>query len=81
MMKRFAFPRREEETPKEPGSQFREQLAQIQRKIDRAYHRQTPEEILREMKIFGAKHWRRLLQVLLEKAPASPEEESVPTVK
>lgn len=81
MMKRFAFPKRGEEMPKEPGSQFREQLAQIQRKIDRAYHRQTPEEILGEMKTFCTKHWRRLLQLLLEKAPADPEEENTPTVK
>ena len=81
MMKRFAFPKRGEEMPKEPGSQFREQLAQIQRKIDRAYHRQTPEEILGEMKTFCTKHWRRLLQLLLEKAPADLEEENAPTVK
>lgn len=38
------------ETVQETRSQFQTQLADIQRRLDRAYRRQTPEEILTQAK-------------------------------
>lgn len=73
MNKRFIPFKRAEQTQKEPGSQFREQLAQIQRKIDRAYHRQTPEETLGELKALWKKQRNRILRALLEKNPPDQE--------
>jgi len=71
MSKRFIGFKRPEQTQKEPGSQFREQLAHIQQKIDRAYHRQTPEETLGELKALWNRQRSRILRALLEKRPSS----------